>query len=168
MAGAQHVHVTINGLGERAGIAPLEEVVMGLKYHLGIDLGIRTEGLHALCEYVARASNRPIPANKPITGRSIFEHESGIHVDGVLKVPDAFEPFPPELVGAERRIIIGKHTGSGAVQHVLSAQAITLDRDQLEPLVHAIRYEAVRLKRSLTAQEVVLLYQSLMERDVLQ
>lgn len=162
-AGAQHVHVTVNGLGERAGIAPLAEVVMGLYHHLGIDAGIRTEGLRELCHYVARASKRPIPANKPIIGRSIFEHESGIHVDGVLKTADAFEPFPPEVVGAQRVIVIGKHTGSSAVQYVLATQGIQVDREQLAPVVQAICYEATRQKRPLEPHEVVRLYRSVVE-----
>lgn len=160
MAGAQHIHATVNGLGERAGIAALDEVLMGLQFHLGLDLPIHTEGLHDLCEYVAKASHRDIPANKPITGSAIFEHESGIHVDGVLKVPDAFEPFPPELVGATRRIVIGKHTGSGAVQYVLQTQGITVEREQLEPVVQAIRYRATEVKRPLTPDEVVQIYKS--------
>jgi homocitrate synthase NifV len=165
VAGAQHVHATVNGLGERAGIAPLEEVVMGLRYHLGIERPFHTEQLRELCEYVAQASRRPIPANKAITGRSMFEHESGIHVDGVLKSPDAFEPFSPELVGATRSIVIGKHTGSGAIQHVLFTQGIAAERNELEPVVRAVRYEATRQKRPLNPDEVVHLYRVLVQGE---
>jgi len=160
MAGAQHVHVTVNGLGERAGIAPLEEMAMSLQYHLGIDVGVRLEGLHDLCSYVAQVSHRPIPVNKPIVGRSIFEHESGIHVDGMLKAADAFEPFPPERVGGERQIVIGKHTGTGAVQHVLATQGIGVEREDLEATVLVIRSEAIQRKRALTPAEVVDIYQT--------
>jgi len=157
-AGARHVHVTINGLGERAGIAPLDEIAMGLRHHLGIDPGIRTEGLCELCTYVARISGRPIPANKPISGRSMFEHESGIHVDGVLKNAGYFEPYPPEEVGAERKIVIGKHSGSSAIQYVLAEEGIQAGRDGLVATVDAIRYEATRLKRALLPEEVVSIY----------
>jgi len=157
-AGAQYVHVTVNGLGERAGIAPLDEVVMGLHYLMGVDVGIRTESLRGLCEYVAKASNRPIPPNKPIVGSSIFEHESGIHVDGILKMPDSFEPFPPEVIGAKRVIVIGKHTGSAAVQYVLGTQGIQTDRDQLDPVIQEIRSESTKLKRALRVDEVVSIY----------
>lgn len=163
-AGAKHVHVTVNGLGERSGIAPLEEVMMGLKYHLGIETGIKTEGLLELCEYVAKASNRPIAANKAVVGRSMFEHESGIHVDGVLKVPDAFEPYPPELVGLQRKIVIGKHTGSGAVQYILQTQGIETNRDDLNPIVLAVRDEAVNLKRAISPTELVAIYTSIKEK----
>jgi homocitrate synthase NifV len=157
--GAQHVHVTVNGLGERAGIAPLDEVALGLKLRLGRDVKIRLESLSGLCRYVARASGRPIPANKPITGSAIFEHESGIHVDGVLKVADAFEPFPPELVGGERRIVIGKHSGSGALRHVLATQGVDPDPERIGAALAAIRYEAVKRKRSISPAEVVEIYE---------
>lgn len=166
-AGAQHVHVTVNGLGERAGIAPLEEVVMGLRYHLSAGTDIHTEGLRELCQYVARVSGRPIPVNKPIVGQSIFQHESGIHVDGILKISDSFEPFPPETVGAQRSIVIGKHTGSSAIQYVLAAEGIQTERKQLAPVVQAVRYEAIRQKRSLEPWEVVQIYRSVLEGDSL-
>jgi homocitrate synthase NifV len=163
--GARHLHVTVNGLGERAGIASLDEVVMGAARHLGLDLGVRTEGLCELAAYVARASGRPIPANKPITGGSVFEHESGIHVDGVLKVPESFEPFPPERVGGLRRVVIGKHSGSAAVQHVLRGEGITVERERLGPLVEAVRSEATVRKRPLTAAETADLYHALSQRS---
>jgi homocitrate synthase NifV len=158
--GARHVHVTVNGLGERAGIAPVDEVVMGLGRHLGLDPGVRTQGLCELCEYVAVASGRPIAANKPVTGRSAFEHESGIHVDGMLKVADSFEPFPPEVVGARRAIVIGKHSGSAAVQHVLASLGVQAEREDLADLVTVVRYEATRRKRALTADEVLALHRA--------
>lgn len=159
-AGATHVHMTVLGLGDRAGIAPLEEVVMGLGHHLGIETGVKTEQLLDLCSFVAKLAGREIPSNKPIVGRSVFEHESGIHVDGVLKDATTFEPFEPGLVGGERRIIIGKHSGSSALQAVLADQGIETDRDELQSLLAAVRLEADHLSRSLTPKELVALYQS--------
>jgi homocitrate synthase NifV len=156
--GAQHVHFTVNGLGERAGIAPIDEVLLGLHFHHDIDTGCRLEQLAALCAYVAEASCRPIAANKPITGSAIFAHESGIHVEGVLRMPDAFEPFPPELVGAERSIVIGKHSGSASIQHVLAGEGVTASRDDLADVTQAVRFEATRLKRCLTPAETVAIY----------
>jgi homocitrate synthase NifV len=164
--GARQIHATVNGLGERAGIASLDEVLMGLERHLGIDHGCRLDALLPLAEFVARASGRPIPANKPIVGRSIFEHESGIHVDGVLKVPDAFEPFTPETVGAERRIVIGKHSGSSAIQYVLAQAGIEVSREKLADVTTAVRYEATRVKRPLAPAETVRVYQSVVGADV--
>jgi len=84
-AGARYASVTVNGLGERAGNAALEEVVMALKHIEGIDLGVDTARFRELSEYVANASLRAIPASKPIVGSDIFVHESGVHVDGILK-----------------------------------------------------------------------------------
>ena len=81
-AGATHVGVTVNGLGERAGNAALEEIVMSLKYLLNFDMEQKTQKLRELCEYVANASNRDLPSWKAIVGTSVFTHESGIHADG--------------------------------------------------------------------------------------
>jgi homocitrate synthase NifV len=156
--GARHVHVTVNGLGERAGIGSLDEVVLGLERHLGIETGIRKEGLRELAEFVARASGRPIPASKPITGDAVFAHESGIHVEGVLKLPDTFEPIMPESVGGSREIVIGKHSGSGALQHVLAEHGIEVDRAALGPVLEAVRYQATQRKRALTADELIAVY----------
>lgn len=157
-AGATHVQVTVNGLGERAGLAPLDEVVMCLRHHLGMEVPVRTEALCGLSEYVARASGRPIPANKPITGHCIFTHESGVHVEGVLKDPGLFEPFAPELVGAKRQIVIGKHSGSSALQYVLASQGIHVDRKCLGPLLARARLEAVQSKGPISPARLANLY----------
>lgn len=162
--GARHIHVTVNGLGERAGIGSLDEVVLGLERHLGLETGIRKEGLRELAEFVAVASGRPIHPHKPVTGDAVFAHESGIHVDGVLKVADAFEPIEPGSVGGVREIVVGKHTGSGALQHVLATQGIDVDRADLGSVVDAVRYEATRQKRALTAEELVVIYNDVSKR----
>lgn len=162
--GARHVHVTVNGLGERAGIGSLDEVVLGLERHLGIETGIRKEGLRELADFVARASGRPIPPSKPITGDAVFAHESGIHVEGVLKLADTFEPIMPESVGGSREIVIGKHSGSGALQHVLAEHGIEVDRAALGPVLEAVRYQATQQKRALTADELIAVYTDVVGR----
>ncbi|HPU43954.1 MAG TPA: homocitrate synthase, partial [Dictyoglomaceae bacterium] len=123
-AGATWVGVTINGLGERAGNAALEEVVMALKYIYNIDVGIKTYKLKEVCEYVAKASARELPVNKAIVGKNIFAHESGIHADGVIKYPKTYEVFTPEEVGGERQIVIGKHSGTHALIRKFQEYAI--------------------------------------------
>ncbi|HLB12616.1 MAG TPA: homocitrate synthase, partial [Dehalococcoidia bacterium] len=95
-AGATYVNVTVNGLGERAGNAALEEVVMALKYINGVDVGVQTNRLRGVAEYVAAASGRTVPIWKAIVGVNVFAHESGIHADGVIKNPKNYEVFPPE------------------------------------------------------------------------
>jgi homocitrate synthase NifV len=117
-AGARYASVTVNGLGERAGNAALEEVVMALKHIAGTDLGFDTTRFRVLSEYVAKAALRAIPVSKPIVGGDIFAHESGVHVDAILKTPLTYEPFAPGEVGLERAIVIGKHSGSNAIRDV--------------------------------------------------
>jgi homocitrate synthase NifV len=147
MAGAASADVTVNGLGERAGNAPLEEVVMAARVSLGRDCGIDGRRLARLCALVARASGRPLPASKPIVGEAAFCHESGIHVSGLLKNPAAYEPFAAESVGRRGcRIVIGKHSGSAAVRHVLSQQGILIDREEADGLLCRVR-EASGLKK---------------------
>jgi homocitrate synthase NifV len=157
-AGANYVGVTVLGLGERAGNAALEEVVMGLKYFLGIDLKINTEMFREVAEYVSRASGRELPAWKAIVGSNMFAHESGIHADGALKHPGTYEAFAPEEVGLQRQIIIGKHSGAAAVRAKFAEYGIYLSRHQAQELLPEIRAAAVSLKRSLFDKELVYMY----------
>jgi homocitrate synthase NifV len=120
-AGIDSVDVTVNGLGERAGNAPLEEVVMAARLTLGRDLGVTPTRLQRLSDLVAGASGRPVPPNKPITGADVFRHESGIHVRGLLAERRSYEPFPAESVGhAPTEFVLGKHSGRAAMQYFTS------------------------------------------------
>jgi homocitrate synthase NifV len=157
-AGATYVGVTVNGLGERAGNAALEEVVMALKYIYNIDVGIKTYKLKELCEYVAKASARELPVNKAIVGKNIFAHESGIHADGVIKYPKTYEVFSPEEVGGERQIVIGKHSGTHALIRKFQEYGITLSEEDAQELLKKVRALAVELKRPLFDKELMYLY----------
>lgn len=110
-AGAEYASVTVNGIGERAGNAALEEVAMVLEVIEGIGTEVDKTRLRYLSTIVSMFSGRKIPEAKPIVGQLSFCHESGIHVNGVLKAPICYEPFPPEEVGGRRSIVIGKHSG---------------------------------------------------------
>lgn len=158
-AGATYVGVTVNGLGERAGNAALEEVVMALKYIYNIDLGIKTYKLKEVCEYVAKASARELPVNKAIVGKNIFAHESGIHADGVIKYPKTYEVFSPEEVGGERQIVIGKHSGTHALIRKFQEYGISLTEEDAQELLKKVRALAVELKRPLFDKELMYLYQ---------
>lgn len=158
-AGATYAGVTVMGLGERAGNAALEEVVMALKYLHGIDLGFKTERFREIAEYVARASGRQLPAWKPIVGSNMFAHESGIHADGALKNPQTYEVFSPEEVGLERQIVIGKHSGTAAIKAKFAEYGITLSQEDAVALLERVRAAAVDLKRSLFDKELVYLYE---------
>ncbi|HHY98706.1 MAG TPA: homocitrate synthase [Firmicutes bacterium] len=158
-AGATFVGVTVNGLGERAGNAALEEVVMALKHIEGIELNIKTERFREISEYVAKASMRDLPVWKPIVGSNMFAHESGIHTDGVLKNASTYEVFSPEEVGLQRQIVIGKHSGSAAVMAKFREYGIQLTKEEAHALVARIRQVSVDLKRALFDKELVYIYE---------
>jgi 2-isopropylmalate synthase len=121
-AGAVQAQVSVNGIGERAGNASLEEFVMSLECIYDADTGIDTEELYEVSKLVERLSDVPLPANKPIVGANAFSHESGIHAAGVLEDTATFEPgiITPEQVGHRRRLVIGKHTGTHSVREALT------------------------------------------------
>jgi homocitrate synthase NifV len=158
-AGAQSVNTTVNGLGERAGNAALEEVVMALKRIYGIQLGIDTKRLLELSRLVAVASNCPVPPWKAVVGENTFAHESGIHAHGVMQNPVTYEPFDPAEVGWDRRFVVGKHSGRHAVQAILQQHGIMLNPADAQSVLEAIRSISVRLKRNLTIQELLNLVQ---------
>jgi homocitrate synthase NifV len=157
-AGATYVSTTVNGLGERAGNAALEEVVMALKHACGIDPGIDTRRLVEASRLVARASRRPVPAWKAVVGEKVFSHEAGLHADGVLKDPSNYEGFDPAEVGLSRHLVLGKHSGSSGLRHRLAQLGIALDRTATSALLEQVRHLAQRTKRPLTDHELFLLY----------
>ena len=160
-AGARYASVTVNGLGERAGNAALEEVVMALKHIAGTDLGFDTARFRVLSEYVAKAALRAIPGSKPIVGSDIFAHESGVHVDGILKNPLTYEPFAPKEVGLERAIVIGKHSGSHAIRYVFEKRGINLTKEESDGILRMVRIAAENTKKALSEDELMRLYQEL-------
>ena len=138
-AGASAVSVTINGIGERAGNASLEELVMALKLLYGKDLGFKTKKIKEISELVSKATGLPVPYNKPIVGKNIFRHESGIHVDAVIEEPLTYEPYVPELVGQKRQLVLGKHSGCRAVKAKLDACGYKVTNDQLCEIVKQVK-----------------------------
>ncbi|KYC38821.1 homoaconitate hydratase [Scytonema hofmannii PCC 7110] len=154
-AGATSANTTVNGLGERAGNAALEEVVMSLKRIYGVNLGIDTPRLLELSRLVARASGSTVPPWKAIVGENTFAHEAGIHAHGVLQNPSTYEPFAPEEVGWERRLVVGKHSGRHLVSNVLQQHGIFLNSEETKSVLEAVRQESVEKKRSLTVQELL-------------
>ena len=129
-AGADSVDVTVLGLGERAGNAALEEVVMALRVTAGADCGVDAKRLTALCRLVAAAAGESIPLRKPIVGRAVFEHESGIHVQAMHRDRRSYEPFPADEVGGSgSRFVLGKHSGRAAIRWALAQRGIDLPDD---------------------------------------
>ncbi len=139
-AGAAWVDVTVGGLGERAGNAALEQVAVAVEVACGLSLEVDTTQLAGLCERVANLAGSPIPPERPIVGERAFAHESGIHVAGLLKDRRTYEPFEPERVGrGATRLVVGKHSGTAAVRHVLARAGIRLDRAQAGRVLGCIR-----------------------------
>jgi len=157
-AGARFVNTTINGLGERAGNAALEEVVMGLKYACCVDTGINTHRFREMSLFVAKASARPLSVSKPVVGERVFAHESGLHADGVIKDPHNYEGFDPTEVGLTRSIVIGKHSGTGGLIERYRSMGIIVDRGRAEPLLEISRARSRRCKRDLTNSELMTIY----------
>jgi homocitrate synthase NifV len=160
-AGARFVNTTVNGLGERAGNAALEEVVMALKHACGIDSGVDTRRLVEISRYVGRASSRPVPEWKAVVGEKVFSHESGLHADGVLKFPGNYEGFDPAEVGLARHLVVGKHSGSQGLNFRLRQLGFDLNRLELNDLLERVRGISQRNKRPLTDQELRTLCRSL-------
>lgn len=159
-AGSLSVNTTVNGLGERAGNAALEEVVMALKRIYNTDIGIDTSRLLEISRLVASASGYNVHPWKAIVGENTFVHESGIHAHGVLQNPNTYEPFAPEEVGWERRLVVGKHSGRHLLSNLLQQHGIFLDPEATQSVLDAVRLESVEKKRSLTTQELLYLAQA--------
>lgn len=156
--GANYVGVTVNGLGERAGNAALEEVVMALKFVYNCDVDMDTTMFREISEYVSKASGRELPIWKAIVGTNMFAHESGIHADGAIKNPKNYEAFDPSVVGLERQIVIGKHSGKAAIVNKFKEYNIELSNEEASVILEMVRSTSVRLKRSLFDKEIVGLY----------
>jgi (R)-citramalate synthase len=129
-AGADLVHCTVNGLGERAGNVALEEVAIALEHVYGVET-VELEGLYDLAQRVSRATGVPLAPNKAVIGENAFTHESGIHTDGTLKDDKMYEPYAPETVGRERRLALGKHTGRAGVTATLEEHGVEADDDEV-------------------------------------
>ena len=134
--GATQIEATINGIGERAGNCSLEELVMAIdtrKATLQVETGIDTSEIYATSRMVSRTMHFPIAYNKPIVGRNAFQHESGIHQDGLLKNRNTYEIMDPEAMGIPRSmIILGKHSGRHAIKHRMAEYGIEVSGEQLD------------------------------------
>ena len=152
--GASHVSVCVLGLGERAGNAALEEVVTALDRIDGRRTGIVPVRLGPLADMVAAASRRAIPPGKSIVGAAAFAHESGIHIQGLLRNPATYEALDPHSFGRERRIVLGKHSGRAAVTHSLQKLGLAVDELQADFVLDRVRHHAVAFKRSVNVSEL--------------
>ncbi len=143
-AGLRWPTATVNGIGERAGNAALEAVVCSSERLLGLDTMIDLTLLPGLSAAVSDASALPVPPQAPIVGRNAFRHESGVHVDGMLKNPRTYEAFPPEWVGRTRSLVLGRHSGRAHLRALLAEMGRELAPDRLDRVLARVRAEALR------------------------
>ncbi|MGR9116718.1 MAG: homocitrate synthase/isopropylmalate synthase family protein, partial [Gammaproteobacteria bacterium] len=154
LAGATHVNTTVNGLGERAGNAALEEIVVGLKQLYGIETGIDLHNFSVLSEQVAQASGDTIGSRKSLIGRDVFSHEAGIHVDGLLKNPLNYQGIDPAIIGRRHQLVLGKHSGSKGIIHAYQQMGVELNRLQAQTLLPLVREFVREHKRPPQHQEL--------------
>ena len=135
-AGADIFSGTFTGIGERAGNTPIEEVCIALKFLHSVNLNVKYEKLTEICRLVEGFSGVELQRHKPIVGANVFSHESGIHVDGVIKNPKTYEYFDPVFVGQKRNLIIGKHSGKSLLRHVLKGY---VSEDKIAEILERIK-----------------------------
>jgi D-citramalate synthase len=162
-AGADFVHATVNGVGERAGNVALEEVAIALDRCYGIET-VDLEHLYRLARTVSEATGVSLPPNKAVCGANAFAHESGIHTDGTLKDGAMYEPYPPETVGRERRLVLGKHAGRAGVSAALSEHGVEVTDDQLATVVERVKDLGDRGKR-VTDADLLAIADDVRERE---
>lgn len=151
-AGAKQLHTTVNGIGERSGNTPLEELLVALRLHHDIDRYDLTK-LKDLSQLVETYSDVPVARNKAVVGANAFAHESGIHVAAVLEEPRTYELYSPELVGAARHIIIGKHTGAKALKYITQRMGYYLKDKELCDLSERVKM-CSEFKRAINCEEL--------------
>lgn len=154
LAGADHLSVTVNGIGERSGNAALEEVVVALRVLYGVDLGIDTTRLSALSRLVEERSGVALARHKAIVGSGSFAHESGMVVAGLLEDPFTAEPYSPELVGGTRQLVLGKKSGMVSLVARLEAIGLDVPADQRADLLAALKEAAIERRRSINDDEL--------------
>jgi len=159
--GASHVNTTVHGLGERAGNAAMEEVVMGLKHLYNIDAGIDLHDYGVLSTLVAKASGRPIGWQKSLVGDGVFTHEAGIHVDGLIKDPMNYQGIDPADLGRSHQLVLGKHSGTHGVVRAYAELGLSLRRDQASSILSAIRDFVTRTKRTPELEDLMQFYDQL-------
>jgi len=138
-SGAQHICTTINGWGERAGNVPLEQFVMAMEVMYGVRTGVDTTMLTELSHLVSGFTKIPVARFQPFVGDNAFRHESGIHVAAMVEDERCYEPVPPEMVGNERRLILGKHSGRKIVARKLQDAGVAVSPRECDRIVKKVK-----------------------------
>ena len=160
--GADTLSVTVNGIGERAGNVPIEELAMALKLSVGYEPELKTRCFSKLCKYVEEASGRMIPEAKPITGKMVLCHESGIHTNFIIKDRSSYQIIKPEDIGAEQpEFIFGKHSGSNAINSFLAKNGLFVSPSQSESILYQVKKLSQYRKNAVTENEIINFYNHL-------
>jgi isopropylmalate/homocitrate/citramalate synthase len=138
-AGVGYPSVTVNGIGERAGNAPLHEIVVALEKIFLREHGINLQRLYAISQLVERCSGIFIPPHAPIVGLNAFRHESGIHVDGILKNSQTYKGIDPKEVGRNSSFVLGKHTGTQSIMHLLQQGGYEANEEELREILQRVK-----------------------------
>jgi len=155
-SGARSVSLTVNGLGERAGNAALEEVIMALELSFGCKHGYQTSSLGSLSDLVSKASKRPLPISKPVTGGKALSHESGIHTRFLLSDRNTYQLIDAKAIGLkETEFVYGKHTGRYALRILLDRENIFVTEVSVSALLEQVKQIAVAKKQGLSEKEVI-------------
>jgi len=165
-AGATHINTTVNGLGERAGNAPLEECVMSLKHLHNIDTGIDTYKMPRLSALVEQASGRANAWQKSVVGDGVFTHESGIHVDGLMKDRSNYEGLNPAELGRDHDLVLGKHSGSKLLLEHYAKLGIYPNKSESDTLLMMLREFSTNTKRSPTSNDLFDFYSQIKADEV--
>ena len=154
-AGANQAQATVNGVGERCGNTALEELAVVLEVKYGLDTGLALDRLWELSRLVHVASRTEPAPHKPVTGKWCFSHESGIHVSGLLANRDAYQPYPPEIVGRHHEILFGKHSGLAGLRKLAAAGGLDLPQELEANLLARIKEEAERRRGPVADDEIL-------------
>ncbi|MVT54047.1 homocitrate synthase [Bradyrhizobium yuanmingense] len=164
-SGVSHASVTVIGLGERAGNAPLEEVAVALKQLYGCETGIQLPELENVAAVVAAAASRAIPPNKAIVGEHVFTHESGIHVNGLLKDKRTYQSLDPHLLGRSNRFVMGKHSGLSSLTSLLDELQLAASADEARQILSRVRKHAVQHKGPVQRETLIAIWRDVRERS---
>ncbi len=160
-SGAHCASLTVNGLGERAGNAALEEVVAALHYSTGINTGIRLDKCCELSQTVATYAQRDLASSKPLVGSEVFSHESGIHCKSLLNDTMSYHAFNPNDIGRQGNFVIGKHSGAASIQAILNERGISIDKEKCQFLLSKIKSMSEKRKSHMLEDDLIRLYHRL-------
>jgi isopropylmalate/homocitrate/citramalate synthase len=160
-AGARYFHVCVNAMGERAGMPDLAQMAMALKVLYNQDVGVDTSQLTSLSALVSRHTGVPSEPWRPVVGRNVFAHESGIHSKGMLNDASSFEPMSPDDVGGTRRIVIGKHAGRAAIEHFLKLANVSVAQDLLPICLDRVRAASIEQHGEISPQQLLEIYRTI-------